>query len=163
MSRSKIGKFDTSLENEEFMLLLKHAYWSLKSSCHMSESEVLEQINSGMLGYRKENGKKIPIKISESTYYRHKKQFTEMPQAYEDIRQMAIHGFVTLLNGFNAELKTLHTKVSEILYDKNLKPMEQLKVISILCREIIPTQSALADISKMLYVMSTRDQKIEKW
>lgn len=143
---------DNVYDRDEFESRLKNAFWCIRSQGYRNEQEALDLINSGMLGFKKnQSGKKTPITISKRSYYRYKKQFTEIPQIYDDARQMAKIGYIALANGFNAELAELHAEVISIKNNSELKPIQKLHVIEVICKTIIPTRSAFADVVRNLH------------
>lgn len=152
-SRSKTKKFDTNTQNEIKQRIL-HIIWTCESF-HFSVDLSLKYINSGILGYKtnsngaekidRNTGKRIPITLSRSTYFRYKKESQEISQIYNDLRDFVMKGFIKLLVGFQAELAYLHRLSAENLLATK-SPLERQHIIDSMVTKVIPTQSAFADI-----------------
>ena len=94
----------------------------------------------------------MPITISRKTYFRYKKQFTEMPEVYNDLKTFAAQKYSQMVLAFQEELAKLHEMSAKNLLSVT-DPLERQQVIESMVKWIIPTQAAFAD---MLRKMTTR-------
>lgn len=166
-----MGRKDNKAQRDNFMLMVKHALWTTEAF-HFTPTNAIKYINMGMLGFKtdkqgnqiKVDGKPIPITISPASYYKYKKQFTDLPQIYEDIREFGMQGYTSTMFAFKEELATLHTMAVDIMLSRT-DAMEKLHAIESLVKEIIPAESAMADMLKKIsrhYSEPTKTEQIEE-
>lgn len=150
----------TQTKDEAFLLLLRNLIWTCEGF-NFTVDDTLKWINRGMLGYELDrkgnpkmdtNNKPMPITISRKTYFRYKKQFTEMPEVYNDLKTFAAQKYSQMVLAFQEELAKLHEMSAKNLLSVT-DPLERQQVIESMVKWIIPTQAAFAD---MLRKMTTR-------
>jgi hypothetical protein len=152
-SRSKKRIFDTQKQDEQKQRIL-HIIWTCESF-NFPVDLSLKYINSGVLGYKtnqngtekidRNTGRKIPLTISRSTYFRYRKESQEISHIYNDLRDFVMKGYIKLLAGFQEELAYLHRLSAEnLLATKN--PLDRQHIIDSMVTKVVPTQSAFADI-----------------
>lgn len=154
----KKGKTQTNSNkpdsNKPEMDLIKTAIYTTEAF-HFPPHMAMKMINSGMLGYRtKEDGtpelkdnKPIPITIGKTSYFKYKKEFTDLPEMFVTLRTFALSGYTKLLVGFQDELAYLHKLSIENMMAVD-KPLERQTIIDSLISKVIPTESAFADMLK---------------
>lgn len=145
------------VEREEYNLRMKNAIWTCQAF-HFSTDYALKYINKGLLGFEKDkkgeqivdqNNKPVPITISRATFFTYKKRFEDLPELYNDLRSFAMEGYSRIMYGFQEELASLHRISAENLLALQL-PLERQQVVSSIVKDIIPTESAFADMLKKL-------------
>lgn len=146
---------DKPKSDSEIVDKIKNLVWATMSF-NLPSHEALKFLNSGYLGFQKDkSGKdklnaqkeKIPIVMSERTYFRYKEKFSELPEHFQYLKQFALKGYVQKLIGFQEEIEVLHRlSTQNMLVTKD--PMDRQKIIDSLLTTVIPTQSAFTDILK---------------
>jgi len=149
---------DARISREEFIQRMKNAIWTCQAFNFATEN-AMKYINNGLLGNQtekdgtekidKNTNKPMPVTISKSTFFRNKKQFLHPPQMFEDLRNFVKQGTIAMMMGFQEELKTLHQISAQNLLNSN-EPLERQHVIDSIIKNVIPTQSAFADILKKM-------------
>ena len=144
----KPKKLDTNKPSQETIKNAVH----LVNAFGFTPETSMKMINSGLLGYHvkkgeivKEEGKAKPLTISRATFYNYQKKYTELPVYYKELRKFAMEGYTKLISGFQTELSYLHAMAGEIMLSTK-EPMDKLHAISILVKDVIPAQSAFADL-----------------
>jgi len=136
--------------------MIKNAIY-VTEAFHFPTDMSLKFINSGMLGYqtnedgttKEKEGKKIPIVVKRTKYFEYKKKYTELPEMYKYLQDFALKGYTKLVTGFQAELAALHKlSIENMMATKD--PLERQTVIDSLIKNVIPTESAFADMLKEL-------------
>ena len=149
---------DVRISQDEFIQRIKNVLWT----CHafnFSTEYAMKCINNGLLGFQinkdgtekmdKNTSMAVPKAISRSTFFRYKKEFSDLPQVFEDLRNFAQQGYTCMIMGFQEELKTLHQLSAQNLLDL-YEPLERQHVIDSIIKNVIPAQSAFADITKKM-------------
>lgn len=140
--------------NKPEMDLIKTAIYTTEAF-HFPPHMAMKMINSGMLGYKtKEDGtpelkdnKPIPITLGKTSYFKYKKQFTDLPSMFVTLRTFALSGYTKLIVGFQEELAYLHKLSIENMMAVS-EPLQRQTVIDSLITKVIPTESAFADMIK---------------
>jgi len=149
---------DARISRDEFIQRMKNAIWTCQAF-NFATDNVMKYINNGLLGYQtdkdgtekidKNTNKSMPVTISKRTFFRYKKDFSGLPQVYKDLKNFAQQGYIYMMMGFLEELKTLHQLSVQNLLNLN-EPLERQQVIDSIIKNVIPTQSAFADILKKM-------------
>jgi len=136
---------------------------------HFPTDMSLKFINSGMLGYqtkedgttKEKEGKKIPIVVGRTKYFEYKKKYTDLPEMYKYLQSFALNGYTKLVTGFQEELAVLHKlSIENMLSTKD--PLARQTIIDSLIKNVIPTESAFADMLKELVENMPKEQKMEE-
>lgn len=149
-----MGTKDEKVRTDYFKQMVKHALWTCEAF-HFTPQNALKYINMGMLGFKLDKngnqiiiqGKPVPVTISRASYFKYKAEFTDLPQIYLDVREFGMKGYTSMMFAIKEELATLHTMTVEIMLSRT-EAMEKLQVIESLVKNIIPTESAMADMLK---------------
>lgn len=151
---TKMTKSDPQITREEFLQRVKNAIWT-SEAFGFTNLNALKYINSGVLGYRTnadssilvKDNMPVPITISMSTYKRHKKAFSELPEIYQDLRNFALTGFTVMVRKMLSEVETLSKMSFENMMAEPVGIKRQ-SIIDSIVTKVMPTQSAFGDLLK---------------
>jgi len=80
---------------------------------------------------------------------------------YKYLQSFALQGYTKLVVGFQNELALLHKLSTENMLALK-EPLERQTIIDSLIKNVIPTESAFADMLKELVSNMPKEQKMEK-